>query len=82
MFSLFLGLSLSFVSAQMVKLGLQCWGIKPILDKYIFLIPWEVLTLAKPQDVLDHLWNARDKLVQILWVLLAPKIDVCRSEPA
>ena len=50
MFCLFLGLSLSFLTAQTVNLRLQCWRftaafrewlvIKPILDNYTFLIPW------------------------------------------
>ena len=47
---MFLGLSLSFLTAQTVNLKLQCWrftaaftewlAIKPILDSYTFLIPW------------------------------------------
>ena len=49
MFCLFLGLSLSFLTAQTVNRRLQCWrftafkewlAIKPILDNYTFLIPW------------------------------------------
>ena len=71
MFCLFLGLSLSFLTAQTVNRGLQCWrftaafrewlAIKPILEYYTFLIPWEVVTLAEPQDLLNHLWHTQTK---------------------
>ena len=50
MFCLFLGLSLSFLTAQTANRRLQCWRfaaafrewltIKPILDDYTFFIPW------------------------------------------
>ena len=54
MFCLFLGLSLSFLTAQTVNRRLQCWrftafrewlAIKPILDNYTFLIPGKWLPL-------------------------------------
>ena len=50
MFCLFLGFSLSFLTAQTLNRRLQCWhfnaafrdglAIIPILDNYTFLIPW------------------------------------------
>ena len=71
MFCLFLGLSLSFLTAPTVNRRLQCWrctvafrewlAIKPILDNYTFLIPWQVVTLAKPLDLLNHFWHTQTK---------------------
>ena len=68
MFCLFLGLSLSFLTAQTVNLSLQCWrfsaafkewlAIKPILDNYTFPHPlvsgYPCRTARSAQSPLAH----------------------------
>ena len=83
MFCLFLGLSLSLFSRRKRSiLGCSVGASLPPSGNGWPSSPSWIITLAEPQDLLSHLWHTRERLLWILWALLAPKIDVRSSEPA